>query len=49
MSSSWDLVGCMRELNDDNLYRFRGLKRWNYNKRVAVSYKDDVSNWTVAN
>ena len=32
-----------------DMYRFRGLKRWNYNKRVAVSYKDDVSDWTVAN
>ena len=28
---------------------FRGLKRWKYNKRVAVSYKDDVTDWTVAN
>ena len=32
-----------------DMYRFQGLKRWNYNKRVAVSYKDDLSDWTVAN
>ena len=32
-----------------DMYRFQWLKRWNYNKRVAVSYKDDLSDWTVAN
>ena len=32
-----------------DMYLFRGLKRWNYNKRVAVSYKDNLSDWTVAN
>ena len=46
---SWLYVR-IRELNYDDLYRFRELKRWNYNKRVSVSYMaPNVGQWSPLN